>query len=692
MKKFALLFCLMVMSPFTLAEEMVGGLIVKMQPAQPGARVTISRARLDTLSRAAGVALRHSRSLASRAELFHLPTAVPLQEAQRISERIATQPGVLYAEPDRRYRPLQVPNDPLYVLYQWNLQTQTANEGGTNLELAWVTTTGDPGVVVAVVDTGILSHVDLDPARILGGYDFISEDPIYSDLFDMDGTVGRDADPSDPGDWVAADTDPVLVALGCPELDSSWHGSHVAGTIGANSNNALGVAGVTWAGKILPLRAIGKCGGLLSDISDAMLWAGGVSVAGVPDNTSPAQVVNLSLGGSGACSNTEQLTIDTLHSLGVLVVVAAGNENVDISNSAPANCDGVVAVAAHRRDGLRASYSNYGVGVDISAPGGDNVFIDPARGIVAPINDSKTIPTGNDAYGSYAGTSMAAPHIAGIAALMHAAHGAAKPLSPDQIKREIQLSAAPFPAASDCAQKLCGTGLVDAAAAVAAVNGPVSPVAVVESDVISVVGGSTVNLIGSGSSDDGAITNYSWQQDIGDSTQVTLTGATSANASFVAPNLFTLLNFTLTVTDDEVSPLSDSAQMLVVVNNSTPVLNPIGSKSGFAGKAISFTVSASDADGGLPSLSASGLPAGASFSDNGDGSGTFSWSSPVKGYYAMSFRATDELDPTLVDSEAVALTITSVPVTTTSSGGGGTFGPLWLLPLFALLRRRRRDR
>ncbi len=311
MKKIALLFSLLLSALPLSAQEMVSGLIVKLQPAQPGGRVAISSERLNTLSRVAGAALRHGRTLATSADLLHLPAAVPMDEARRISARIAAQPGVVYAEPDRRYRPLLVPNDTYYndlLKPQWSLwMPGVGNEGGANLEAAWNSTAGDPNVVVAVVDTGILSHVDLDINRIVTGYDFISLDSTYGDLFDMDGSPGRDADPSDPGDWVAADSDPELVALGCPVVNSSWHGSHVAGTIGANTNNATGVAGVTWAGKIMPLRAIGKCGGLLSDISDAMLWAAGVAVTGAPANASPAQVVNLSLGGTGTCSQTEQM-------------------------------------------------------------------------------------------------------------------------------------------------------------------------------------------------------------------------------------------------------------------------------------------------------------------------------------------------------------------------------------------------
>src|SRR5690606_31257016 len=151
------------------------------------------------------------------------------------------------------------------------------------------------GVVVAVLDTGITRHGDLD-ANVLPGYDFISDAGKAND------GDGRDNDPSDPGDWVTLNQCPG----GNRAENSSWHGTHVAGTIAAVTNNAKGVAGTAFGARILPVRVLGTCGGYDSDIADAIVWAAGGSVSGVPTNANPAEVINLSLGGGGACGRTSQ--------------------------------------------------------------------------------------------------------------------------------------------------------------------------------------------------------------------------------------------------------------------------------------------------------------------------------------------------------------------------------------------------
>src|SRR6202043_3764317 len=150
-----------------------------------------------------------------------------------------------------------------------------------------------------------------------GGYDFIT-DPIVAN----DGN-GRDADASDPGDWITAADAATATFQGCTVGNSSWHGTRVAGILGALSNNATGITGITWLPKILPVRVLGKCGGVDSDILDAMRWAAGLHVTGVPDNTHPAQIINMSLGGPGPCTSAEQTVIDEVVASGVAVVVSA---------------------------------------------------------------------------------------------------------------------------------------------------------------------------------------------------------------------------------------------------------------------------------------------------------------------------------------------------------------------------------
>jgi serine protease len=360
---------------------------------------------------------------------------------------MARDPDVEYAEPDRIMLPLATPNDPMYT-QQWHYYEA---KGGLNLPAAWDKSTG-AGVNVAVIDTGYRPHADL-AGQILPGYDFITSAAIAAD------GNGRDSDASDVGDSTYAGQ----CGGGLPARDdtSSWHGTHVAGTIAARTNNGIGVAGVAYGARILPVRVLGKCGGYTSDIADAMIWASGGAVTGAPANPNKARVLNLSLGGSGACDATTQNAINSARSRGAVVVVAAGNSNVNAANASPANCAGVITVAAVGRTGGKASYSNYGANVDVAAPGGDS-----GAGILSTWYAGTTTPAG-DNYGYMMGTSMATPHVAGVAALMLAKN---PNLTPDEVEAKLKSTARAFPAA--CSG--CGTGIVDANAAVNAVTATVA--------------------------------------------------------------------------------------------------------------------------------------------------------------------------------------------------------------------------
>ena len=233
-----------------------------------------------------------------------------------------------------------------------------------------------------MIDTGYRPHADL-AGRFVSGYDFIG-DPLVAN----DGG-GRDADASRSGRLDHERRERERVLPGCGTRNSSWHGTHVSGTIGASSNNALGVAGINWVSHVQPLRVLGKCGGYTSDIADAIRWAAGLPVAGVPANATPDDVVNLSLGGGGACGSTFQSAIDAAVAAGTVVVVAAGNSNADASGFSPANCNNVITVAATGHTGSRAYYSNYGASVEIAAPGGDALL---GKTILSTLNTGTTTP------------------------------------------------------------------------------------------------------------------------------------------------------------------------------------------------------------------------------------------------------------------------------------------------------------
>lgn len=406
-----------------------------MVPAVTAARQSVA----DRAGQDYGVKLQALHGIATGANVMKLSRKMSLTEARALAkEMMARDPQIEYAEPDRIMTKMMTPNDPRYA-EQWHYFDAT---GGLRLPAAWDNSTG-AGIRVAVIDTGYRPHVDLS-GQFLAGYDFISDTAVSND------GNGRDSDASDPGDAVAANA----CYSGSPASNSSWHGTHVAGTIAAATNNGVGVAGVAFGAKIVPVRVLGKCGGYTSDIADAIVWSSGGSVSGVPNIAARAHVINMSLGGGGACDTTTQNAINSARSRGTVVIVAAGNENQNASNASPANCSGVVTVAATTKAGGRASYSNYGTVVDVAAPGGGT-----GGGVLSTLNSGTNGP-GADTYASYQGTSMATPHVAGVAALMLAKNGA---LTPDQIESKLKSTARAFPAT--CSG--CGTGIVDAAAAVA---------------------------------------------------------------------------------------------------------------------------------------------------------------------------------------------------------------------------------
>ncbi|WP_443067922.1 S8 family serine peptidase [Streptomyces sp. NBC_01351] len=417
---------------------------------------TAAAADVTAKGKKAGKKAKFDRRLGTGAALVNLGGTVAPAAAADVMAQFRADPDVAYVEVDSRAYALAVnPNDTEYAK-QWDLFEPTA---GMNVPAAWDKTTG-AGVTVAVIDTGYVAHSDL-AANVVAGYDFIS-----SATDARDGN-GRDNNAADQGDWTVAGE----CGTGSTASNSSWHGTHVAGTIAAATNNSKGVAGIAYGAKIQPIRVLGKCGGTTADIADAITWASGGTVAGVPANATPSKVINLSLGGSGACSSTYQNAINGAVGRGTTVVVAAGNSNSNAANFTPASCNNVINVAASNRTGDRSFYSNYGTVIDIAAPGGETrrgtdtpgTVTTPENGILSTLNAGTTTP-GAENYKPYQGTSMAAPHVAGLAALMKSANTA---LTPAQIETAIKTNARPL--AGTCTGG-CGAGLADAAATVAAVT------------------------------------------------------------------------------------------------------------------------------------------------------------------------------------------------------------------------------
>lgn len=436
------------------AEYVPGEVIVAFMDDEPG----------DV--RVAGMELQSLRTLSlPGTSLFSTGSADPAEVAALLS----MEPGVRYAQPNYIMRPMQVgePNDQIWndsPAYFWNYRA-------INVPEAWNITTGT-GSVVAVIDSGIVvdqvgrgrpSHEDLVES-VVQGYDFISDPRVAAD------GNGRDKDPYDPG--------------GNPGSEPRYHGTHVAGTIGATTNNEIGIPGIGWDTKILPVRALGHGGGTLVDIMEGAMWAAGIEIAGVPDipdipdNQYPADVLNMSLGAAGQCSGfireaLHRITTET----NAIPVVAAGNEGQDVANVTPANCPHVITVAAtgyipgEPGEATLASYSNYGNRVDIAAPGGAyDIGPNGVRGILSTWADENT---GAPEYASSRGTSMAAPHVSGVIALM-------KSLRPDlrveEVRAILRNTATPLACTGSC-----GAGLINASAALEQLDLPGSgPSAAIE--------------------------------------------------------------------------------------------------------------------------------------------------------------------------------------------------------------------
>jgi serine protease len=443
--------------------------------------------------------------------------------SEELARRLGRTGDVEYAVPDQRRYRLVAPNDPLYpdnvlgnspASGQWYLRAPTGEvRSSIDIEPAWTITTGSAGTVVAVIDTGVrFEHPDLlsvaAGGKLLPGYDMVSNSVIAND------GSGRDAGAADPGDWVSASeaNDAGGFFYECTPRDprtgqfvataSSWHGTQVSGVIAALTNNGVGMASVGPSLRVLPVRALGKCGGYDSDIIAAMRWAAGLSVPGAPANANRAQVINLSLGAAGTCSAAYREAIAAVTAVGSVIVAAAGN-TAGHAVSEPGNCPGVIAVAALRHAGTKVGFSDLGPEIAIATPGGNCVNVEPGAACLYPIlttsNSGLTTPVASsytDSFNITVGTSFSSPLVAGAAALLLSAQPA---MAPAAVRRVLQATTRPFPTtgADDgdgtvvpqctppqydaqgqpvdqlqcyCTTTTCGAGMLDAGAAVVAAS------------------------------------------------------------------------------------------------------------------------------------------------------------------------------------------------------------------------------
>ena len=504
-------------TPSSSSSQTTDRIIVKLRAAYrsetPQGQVVRAMAadRTAALSTTAGTTLRAIRAMSGDAQVVALPQAMRNESVQAVVDRLRADPAVEYAYVDTREHLAAVPNDPLFP-QQTYLQVPGASPlvPAVNAPGAWDITKGTSSAVIAVVDGGVrFDHPDLS-GRLLAGYDFVSADctldsagcTAANQFTTANDGDGRDADASDPGDWVTtAEKASNPFASNCDAQDSSWHGTHVAGILGAAGNNALGVTGLNWNATLLPVRVSGKCGAYRSDVVDGMRWAVGIAVPNVATNTRPAKIVNISLGSAGNCANSAySAAVADVLATGAVIVAAAGNE--DAAVILPANCPGVISVGAVRGDGARTIYSNSGAALTIMAPGGDYNSATNDR-IASTSNAGRTTPVGYSTAGYYvtaAGTSFSTPIVTGIVSLMLSS---APNLTAAQIIDTLRSTARPFTSVSgyqtcavggtnnasnatpcNCTTAACGAGYVDANAAVnrayvlggGTVSTPVTPV------------------------------------------------------------------------------------------------------------------------------------------------------------------------------------------------------------------------
>jgi serine protease len=477
----------------------------------------VPRDRVQALAVRRATPMRYLRTMYNGTHTVHLGRFVKGAELSAIVARLAADPEVEWVQPDRIKRVQAMPNDPRagvvngdpngQFTQQWYLFTPTSTlVSSIDAVRAWDYSRGSANVRVAVIDTGVLyRHPDLGMVvdssgkalggKLLPGFDMVGSDtstPTYTFYIANDGD-GADADATDPGDWIntADQSNSIFAGVtgGCPIQPSSWHGTKVAGVVGASTNDGIGIAGVGWDTPVLPVRALGKCIGFDSDIVDAMAWAAGIDINSppvpplstgtitpdpshsgkFPINPYPARIINLSLGSANACSLIYQDIISYLTTQkGVVIVAAAGNGDASDGSGAggkvrePANCPGVIAVSALRFAGTKVGFSDLGPEVAISAPGGNCVNAAPPclysivstgnSGTEAASESGMNYVDGNQADSTYSGqtifgggefgTSFSAPMVSGVVALMLTINPA---LTPTDVLHLLQSSARPFP-------------------------------------------------------------------------------------------------------------------------------------------------------------------------------------------------------------------------------------------------------
>jgi serine protease len=683
-------------------------------------RAQAARKTLDSVTARTRISAKGTAALGWRLHVLDIAPQAGGESIEAMLARLNADSAVEYAERDRRRQLHAVPDDLLYG-QQWYLQAASVAPSAIDAEHAWDITTGAESIIVAFLDTGVLyDHPDLQRGavggRLLPGYDFVSTAATAND------GDGRDADATDPGDWITAADRQSTAFAGCSLRESSWHGTRVAGIIGAGSNNAAGMAGVAWQPWLLPVRVLGKCGGRDSDILAAMLWAAGIHVEGVPDNPYPAKVLNLSLGAEGSCSRAYQDVIAAIEDESSLVVVSAGNSGGPVES--PANCAGVAAIAGLRHTGTKVGYSSLGPQVALSAPAGNCVNTTGAclYSIVTTTNAGTTTPTIHeytDQLNYNVGTSFSAPIVAGVAALMASVN---RNLDAAQLIERLKEGATkPFPVAADstvpqchvpvsradvqdaecfCTTGTCGAGMANAPGALEAALRPIARVTL--SGTFTLGGTVTLSGIESTAAAGRSVATHRWSLSCG------MGNFTAADPAVAVVEVPVTGSFTLRLAIADDAGRTDRADVIVTPTAAARTPGTAGSaacapvevevspatSSMQTGGTRTFTATVANATDPSVTWQVDGIAGGNATVGTISATGFYTAPATVPSPSIVTVTALSNQDPTSSDSASVS--ITAAPVApqapAQASSGGGAIDVVALLALLVASLWRRQNR
>lgn len=600
---------------------------------------------------------------------YQIVTVDKKDEAKFVSTLKASD-TVEYAIPNRPVKANFVPNDP-----KFSAQTYLSNQNYADPDVSdiWNITSGQGNVTVAVIDTGLLyNNPDLNYQNVLPGYNFISS------AAQAGNGVGRSSDATDLGDWVDSAYLQANPTFGCMINNSSWHGTRVASLIGAPINDGVGIAGVANV-KILPIRVLGKCGGQIFDAMQGAMWAAGIHIDGVPDNTHPAKVINMSLStNSGSCTPFEQDAIDQINAKGSIVVASAGNNNGAVGS--PANCSGVVAVGAVDHLGYKSSYSNFGPEVSIMARGGDITTYGFADSITNVTNNGTREGVNSYSYDRSDGTSFSAPIVAGSIALMNDSAGN---LSLAQVQAALSAGANTFPTGActngtncGCNSGNCGVGIFNAYKSFQylyyGADSKSFTISGLNSDGL-VNRNQTINVVDNNAYSGVTVSNYTWSA-TDQKQNVIAVQANGSQASILTPNrpLFITLSLVRNMSDGTVRTNHFTFQSV----EHAPVAQD-DSISGNENVALTYQMKGSDSDNDSLTyqIVSSTLPQTAMTTFNPN-TGVMTWGNPAIGTYTMTYNVYDGL--MYSDTKTITINIdqkdASGSVAPAGGGGGGGCG------------------